>query len=133
MYANQELSIHYNLYVTKYEKEISYLLSTGLLILTSNRQLQFFHQTMFDYVYARRFAEQERDLLEEIKSKHQGLFIRSRVKSILSYQRDIETNLYINTLHHLLYDKNEYDESVFRFHLKSLAISSMAFFEKDLR
>lgn len=133
MYANQELSIHYNLYVTKYEKEISYLLSTGLLILTSNRQLQFFHQTMFDYAYARRFAEQERDLLEEIKSKHQGLFIRSRVKSILSYQRDIETNLYINTLHHLLYDKNEYDESVFRFHLKSLAISSMAFFEKPIQ
>lgn len=85
MYERQELSIHQREIESNYITEMRYMLSVGLLLQTSNGRVQFFHQTMFDYVYARRFVEKGCNLLEKLSSQHQGLFSRAAVKSILTF------------------------------------------------
>lgn len=130
MYKRQELSIHKCVVETEYNNELNYLLSNELLLSVSDERIQFFHQTMFDYVYARRFVEKNYDLLKELSSQHQGLFSRAAVKSILTFLREKDPWKYIQNLNRLLYDKDEEGKDKFRFHLKSLALSNMTFFDK---
>lgn len=129
MYDRQELSVHIGNYETTYNSELKYLFSNGLLILTQNGQMQFFHQTMFDYVYARRFAEHDRNLMEELKEQHQGLFSRAAIKSILTFQRDINTPAYKENIEKMLFDKGKDGKDIYRYHLKSLVLSNMVYFE----
>lgn len=132
MYHRQELSVHIRKFETDYDAELKYLFTNGLLIITKNGQVQFFHQTFFDYVYARRFTEKGYDLLVELKKQHQGLFSRSTVKSILVFQREQQPSVYIHIIEQLLYAKDEKGKDLYRFHLKSLALSSIPFFESPL-
>ena len=129
MYERQELSIHYREIESNYISEMSYLLSNGVLLQTPNGRIQFFHQTMFDYVYARRFVENGSDLLEKLSSQHQGLFSRAAVKSILTFLRETSPALYKHDIKCILYDKNDDGSNKYRFHLKSLALSNMTFFD----
>ena len=133
MYQRQELSIHIREFETQYEQELRYLLTNNLLIESRNRQIQFFHQTLFDYVYARRFLEKDKSLLDELKGQHQGLFIRAAVKSILMFLREQKPKEYLSTLDQLLYNQEDNGRSIFRFHLKSLALQTLANFETPLR
>lgn len=133
MYKRQELSVHIREFETKYDTELRYLFTNGLLIITKTGQVQFFHQTLFDYVYARRFTEKGYDLLEELKKQHQGLFSRASVKSILTFLREQNVGEYVHDIEQLLYAKQENGKDMYRYHLKSLALSNMAFFELPLR
>lgn len=133
MYDRQELAVHVREYETAFSKELQYLLRNELLLKTKNGQIQFFHQTLFDYVYARRFTEQGHNLLAMLKGQHQGLFSRAAVKSILTFLREQAPSEYIYIIEQLIYAKNDECRDVYRYHLKSLAISNMAFFEIPLQ
>lgn len=133
MYERQELTVHVREYETAYSTELQYLLRNDLMLKTKNGQVQFFHQTLFDYVYARRFIEQGNDLLSVLRGQHQGLFSRAAVKSILTFLREQNPSEYIHIVDQLLYAKDSERQDVYRFHLKSLAISNMAFFEMPLK
>lgn len=133
MYERQVLSVHIREYETEYDAELRYLVRNGLAIITSGGQVQFFHQTLFDYVYARRFIENGHDLLEELKGQHQGLFSRAAVKSILTFLRERDSAKYVKIIEKLLYAKNIDGRELYRYHLKSLALSNMAFFETPLQ
>lgn len=133
MYQRQELSVHIREFETDYDAELKYLFTNGFLIITKIGHVQFFHQTLFDYVYARRFTENGNDLLETLKKQHQGLFSRAAVKSILKFQREQNPSDYIHTLKELVYAKNKDGKSTYRFHLKSLALSNLAYFESPLQ
>lgn len=132
MYQRQELSVNIREFETNYDAELRYLFSNGFLIITKSGHIQFFHQTLFDYVYARRFTEKGHDLLKVLKTQHQGLFSRAAVKSILMFQREQKPSEYIHTLEQLLYAKNKDGKTMYRFHLKSLALSNLAYFESPL-
>lgn len=125
MYERQELSVHIIGFETIFSAELQYLLTNELLLKTKSNQIQFFHQTLFDYVYARRFTEQERDLLEVLRGQHQGLFSRAAVKSILTFLRDQNRRGYINVVDQLLYSKDDDGKDLYRYHLKSLALSNI--------
>ena len=133
MYERQELSVPIRGYETEYNTELQYLFRNEILLRTKSGQIQFFHQTLFDYVYARRFTELRYNLLEILKGQHQGLFSRSAVKSILTFLREQNSNEYINIIEQLLYAKNGDGRDTYRYHLKSLALSNMAFFETPLQ
>lgn len=133
MYQRQELSVHIRGFETTYNAELNYLFTNGILIITKSGQIQFFHQTLFDYVYARRFTEKGYDLLDLLKGQHQGLFSRAAVKSILIFQREQNPSHYIHILENLLYAKNQDGKDIYRFHLKSLALSNLAYFESPLQ
>ena len=132
MYERQDLSVHIRGFETDFNAELQYLLTNELLLKTKSNQIQFFHQTLFDYVYARRFTEQGRDLLEVLKGQHQGLFSRAAVKSILTFLRDQDCRKYIHVIDQLLYAKDD-GRDIYRYHLKSLALSNMAYFETPLK
>ena len=132
MYEHQELSVHIRGFETEFCTELQYLLTNELLLKTKNNQIQFFHQTLFDYVYARRFTEQGHDLLEVLKGQHQGLFSRAAVKSILTFLRDQNRKEYIHVIDQLLYAKGDDGREQYRYHLKSLALSNMVYFETPL-
>lgn len=133
MYDRQELSVHIRVFETEFSAELQYLFTNELLIKINSNQIQFFHQTLFDYVYARRFTEQGRDLLEVLRGQHQGLFYRSAVKSILTFLREQNFNSYIQILYQLLYAKDVDGKDVYRYHLKSLALINMAYFDSPLK
>lgn len=133
MYERQVLSVHIREFETTYDAELRYLVRNGLAIITSSGQVQFFHQTLFDYVYARLFIENGHDLLEELKGQHQGLFSRAAVKSILTFLRERDSAKYIRIIEKLLYAKNMDGRELYRYHLKSLALNNMAFFEIPLQ
>lgn len=133
MYKRQELSLQVRAYETEYGPELKYLFTNELLLITKTGHIQFFHQTLFDYVYARRFTEHGYDLLDVLKSQHQGLFSRAAVKSILTFLREQDKAKYIDVINQLLHAKKEDGKPAYRYHLKSLALSNMAFFEGPLK
>lgn len=69
-------------------KEANYLISEGIIEQTDNRSA-FFHQSMYDYVFARYYKKEKRSLVQDLleKKKHQGLFMRSTVNFVLDYER----------------------------------------------
>jgi hypothetical protein len=96
------------------------LVSKGFLTKTSN-QVQFFHQTFFDYVFARSFIQSEQSLIQYIFDNHQGLFIRPHIKSILDFLRGEDEVSYQNQLEAILSDDK------IRFHIKLLITNMIAF------
>ncbi len=63
----------------------------------------FFHQTLFDYCYARRFVAQGRSLSQEILGGPQGLFERSQMVQVLAYLRGADEKAYRRELTDLLF------------------------------
>ena len=104
--------------------EIKYLKSENLIVEKEN-DLQFFHQSFYDYTYARYFVEKEGgNILDYINNcAHQGLFIRSKIKQVISYLRDYNSKLYISQIKEILLS------DAIRYHIKLMIIETLAFEE----
>ena len=89
------------------------LISEGVLV-QEGRQVSFFHETFFDYAYARRFIASGQHLLELLQSGEQHLFLRATVRQILTHERDEDFETYISDLQEVLTAPDV------RFHLKKL-------------
>lgn len=119
MYEKQSISIPEDLFSDSFPQEIEYLSSEGIIIRKKNK-IEFFHQTFFDYCIARNFVTSKKDLIEDIKSRHQGLFLRSKIQQILNYQRGTDPDEYTKDLNNILTDTE------IRFHIKLLALQQLA-------
>ncbi|PRP65867.1 ATP-binding protein [Nonlabens agnitus] len=122
MYEKQVISIDSLLFEDEYDKEIIYLKSTG--IINQGNKVEFFHQSFFDYAYARNFLKSEKDLVKNLLNRHQGLYVRSKVKQVLNYKRNVDFEDYINDVESLL------KHSDIRFHIKLLVMQQLAFQEE---
>lgn len=70
-----------------------------------NGRTGFFHETFFDYCFARRFLTRGHTLEQLLlTSAEQELFRRSQVRQILAYERDHDTTRYLSDLRWLLTD-----------------------------
>ncbi len=69
--------------------EVPYLLSEHVLVEESGR-IAFFHQSFFDYIFARGFRSRAEELMRYILETDQGLFRRAQVRQVLGYERDEE-------------------------------------------
>jgi hypothetical protein len=118
MDKNKTLSLPESLLDTFTESK-NYLLSQTILIL-DNKKVLYFHQSFFDYCYSRLFIDKGKSLISEILNQHQGLFIRSQVKQVLSYLRDRLDNKYSIELTELLTNPKV------RYHLWLLAVNFLA-------
>jgi len=78
----------------------------------SERRYRFFHESFFDYAFARRFVANGRNLLDLLVSSEQHLFRRAQVRQILSLLREIDFPDYLAQLSSVLTDNR------IRFHLK---------------
>lgn len=125
MHSEQRISIPSIRYQSEFNDEIQYLTTCGF-IREENNLLQFSHQTLFDYVYARRFVEQGKSITEELCKTHQGLFIRSEIHSVLLFLRSHDPETYIATIQSILNDPSV------RFHIKVLSLTLLAYQESPL-
>lgn len=108
------------------KSELNYLMHHELLKESTDNKIQFIHQTFFDYVYARTFISSGKDIADWLINIHQGLFIRSQVKQIFAYLRDVDTTAYIQSLTKV-FTKEDY-----RFHLKLLLINDLGSYQNPL-
>lgn len=108
-------------------KDISYLKKEGLLIKNNRNEVLFFHQTFYDYVFARQFVESKRDVLSYLKENNQGVFIRSSLRIILAHVREYNTNQYIQLIKSLL------TRIDVRYHLKKLVVDYLGFIDHPVR
>jgi sRNA-binding carbon storage regulator CsrA len=102
-----------------YKREIHFLVSNRLLV-ENNNELQFFHQTFYDYTYSKQFVEGKLSLEGYINENGQSLYCRAVIKMVIDYYRDFDHSIYITTL------KNIIEGDGYRFHIKSLLVANLA-------
>jgi hypothetical protein len=78
-----------------------------------NNRYRFFHETFFDYAFARRFAAGSITVLQFLLADEQHLFRRAQVRQILSFLRLHDRPRYLRELRELVSSKSV------RFHIKS--------------
>lgn len=64
----------------------------------------FFHQTLFDYSYARKFVRENRQISEFVLTSVQGLMERSIMLQVLAYLRYANPDAYVRELTVLLFE-----------------------------
>lgn len=101
--------------VDQWRTDVSAMLSASVLV-ADGQNLAFFHETFFDYVFARRFTGRRRTL-QALLERDQLLFRRSQVRQVLAYARDGDSPQYGRDLRFMLTD------SSVRFHLQDLVLA----------
>lgn len=84
--------------------EANYLISEGIIEQIDNRAT-FFHQSMYDYAFARYYKKEKRSLIQDLlaKEKHQGIFMRSTVNFVLDYERTKNEKQYKEDVNAILF------------------------------
>lgn len=101
------------------QKELAYLESERLIRI-QDKQIQFFHQSFYDFVFAKSFVEEGQSIIPYILAQKQTILIRAAVKMILNYLRTYDPERYIKELNGLLRSDR------ILFHIKHLVVSMLA-------
>jgi DNA polymerase III delta prime subunit len=119
MFKNQRI-YSYHIDFEVFEREKQYLLSEGILRDTGElSRFSFFHQTLFDYSLARTFVMKGASISDEVIRSHQGLFLRNKVKAVMTFMREWKFDTYISEFRKILFSDS------FRFHIKLLLINDL--------
>lgn len=108
----------------EFNEVLSLLLSNGILK-QENKKISFFHQTFYDYVFARDFTKKGISLFEYILTTSQDLSIREQFKQIIQFLRGTDEEKYLLELETILYSAD------IRFHIKLLLISYLGSLENS--
>ena len=98
-----------------------------LVDMDDQRQYRFFHESFFDYAYARRFASGDRRVMDFLRSHEQHLFRRSQVRQILDYRREQDFSRYISD------GRDIFEAEDVRFHIKRMVASGFGKVERPRR
>lgn len=129
MSRRQVLTINTGILPTESAHQRRFLISNNFLNDVRNDNIQFIHQTLFEYVTARLFVEKGKTLDDLFyNNKHQGLFIRPQLKQILDYQRSVDPQTYITNIREILFAKDNQGKDKYRFQLKHLVITTLAYY-----
>ena len=101
----------------EYGKARNVLASEGIIYVQDN-SIRFFHESFFDYAFARAFVRSKKDLIQWLISGEQHLFRRSQVRQVLEFLRGHKSNVvrYHQTLRNILGHPD------IRFHIKKLVL-----------
>jgi hypothetical protein len=102
--------------VDEYEADAQAMASENVLV-RDRDSYAFFHETFFDYAFARRFIGRERELLPFLREGEQHLFRRAQVRQILRHEREADRARYLNDLEELLHSSD------IRFHIKQVVLA----------
>ncbi|WPD23686.1 MAG: hypothetical protein SD837_03800 [Candidatus Electrothrix scaldis] len=89
------------------------ILSSEGLIVSSRGQINFFHESFFDHIYARSFLKNDQSMVAWLTETEQHLFRRTQVRQILEALRRNDDQRYAEELALLLHSE------CIRFHLKA--------------
>ncbi len=120
MYDRQNLAVAANLFRAQFPNELTYLKSTGI-IHESREGVVFFHQTFYDFVFAKQFVESGIPVEEYLLKNDQNLHIRSCLKMMVEFLRESNPQEYLRVLRTILISPDFY------FHIKSLLLSLLGF------
>ena len=99
------------------QKAVSAMASENLIVRDGSR-VSFFHESFFDYLFARGVAGSgDFNMATYVVNRNQSLFIRSQVRQILLHQREASPQDALRNVNRLLTDER------IRPHLKSIVIS----------
>lgn len=108
----------------RYKTNLNKLLSECVFC-QDEKNISFFHETFYDYCFARILAANtEKSLYDFILASDQSLFIRSNVRQALEYLRVADTRRYLLELKNILNSEN------IRVHVKTLILDVLLNFEK---
>ena len=101
----------------EYGEALNVLASEGV-VYVQNDNVGFFHESFFDYAFARAFVRSNRDLVQWLLDDEQHLFRRSQVRQVLEFLRGREADrgTYLTALRGLL------SHPEIRFHIKKLVL-----------
>ena len=93
-------------------------MASEAVVQVQDGEIRFFHESFFDYSFARSFLRTNSDLVRWLESDEQHLFRRSQVRQVLTFLRDRESDRprYLGTLSALL------GHAGIRFHIKKLVL-----------
>ncbi len=121
MYEKQRLHINSSLFDSGI---IKFLMTQGLIRRSDKSgEIVFFHQTFYDYAFARQFVESKTSVIDYLNDNIQGLHIRSSLRIILAHLREYSAKEYRTLLGTLLLNKG------IRFHLKLLTLNYLGFID----
>lgn len=134
IFENQQLSMTKAAIRMEYKDSVEYMLSEGVLnsVGKNNERIQFIHQSLFDYVFARICYEKDKDIINDLSHLHQGIFIRARVKQYFVYLREADTRKYIVSLKTIFNSVDEKGDYLYRFHIQQMLLNTIGFYEKVL-
>ncbi len=109
-------------YFDEYDYEINELASDGILKCEYNK-LSFYHSSFYDYCFARSFIKDNKSLMNYILSTDQGLFIRSQIKLLIHYLRDVDSKRYFFEIEEII------NSSEIKFHIKLLILEQIGYWD----
>ena len=69
--------------------EVADLMASENILVKDRARVSFFHESFFDYIFARRMIQHSFDAVQFALGQGQSLFVRSQMRQILLQQRDI--------------------------------------------
>ncbi len=111
MSERQKLSVPVSV-LDAYPNAVDILTSEGMII-SSRGQVNFFHESFFDHVYARAFINHDQSLVDLLTATEQHLFRRTQARQILEALRQNDSQRYIIELSSVLSSND------IRFHIKT--------------
>ncbi|MCB1563302.1 MAG: ATP-binding protein [Alphaproteobacteria bacterium] len=95
----------------EFSQSVEILSSEGLIV-QQGQNVNFFHESFFDYIYARSFFHSQKTVNEMLLSTQQHLFRRTQVRQILEVLRQYNRERYLEELAGL------FSEPKIRYHIK---------------
>lgn len=126
MHLLQSITVSARKFRERETQLLGYIRSSHL-VEVNNGMIQMFHQSFYDYVYARNFTENSRDVLVFIKTQKQHIFIRSSLKMILTFLRDYDCMKYRDAVAEILTSPS------YKFHIKHLVYAILGSQQNPLR
>ncbi|GAB3585250.1 NACHT domain-containing protein [Hymenobacter daeguensis] len=104
MHDGQTLTLPKFKYKEADEEVFQYLRSRGILteIGRAGQQVAFFHQSFYEYLFARHFVASGQPLADFVLQSGQGLFQRSPIQQVLGYLRNVDSEAYGMAIQQLL-------------------------------
>lgn len=119
----EEMSKHQRLSVSKVLIDDAFdaipnAMASENVLIEDNNNYRFFHESFFDYAFAREFASSDKSLLELLCASEQLLFRRAQVRQILHHERTSGSlNRYYSDLSNVL------TSPIVRYHIKQVVFS----------
>lgn len=102
MYSDQRIVTSTLPFTDQFSRELQYLKSNGILI-ESNDEIQFFHQTFYNYAFSKSFLELKKPLPEYIVENNQGLHVRISLRMITGFLKEDDFNKYLAAFNEILF------------------------------
>ncbi|MGW1636025.1 hypothetical protein [Streptomyces lavendulae] len=116
MSARQRLSVPYSVLDTDDLLASRKVLESEHVCVRDGRQLAFFHESFFDYAFARDWLRREESLVAFLAGGEQELFRRGQVRQVLDHLRDLDPERFAEEIEALLTSPD------IRYHLKHLTL-----------